>query len=102
MQANLLAARTPDSCAVNQVYNVAVGARTSLNQLFSAIRDLVSQHFPHVRGAHAAYREFRPGDVRYSQADIERIATSLAYIPTHTLMDGVREAMPWYVERLAR
>ena len=87
---------------MNQVYNVAVAACTSLNQLFSAIRDLLSQHFPHVRGAQAAYREFRPGDVRHSQADIERIATSLGYLPTHTLIDGLREAMPWYVEQLAR
>lgn len=101
VQANLLAACTEDPQAVDQVYNVAVGERTTLNDLFRAIRDALLPRFPHLRDLQPIYRDFRPGDVRHSQADISKAQRLLGYAPTHRIADGLREAMDWYVADLA-
>jgi UDP-N-acetylglucosamine/UDP-N-acetylgalactosamine 4-epimerase len=96
VQANLLAATTPDKAARNQVYNVAVGDRTGLNQLFDALkRALAANGLPYDKAP--LYRDFRAGDVRHSQADIGKAARLLGYAPTHTLDAGIAVAMPWYV-----
>ncbi|NNU43657.1 NAD-dependent epimerase/dehydratase family protein [Ramlibacter montanisoli] len=99
IQANLLAAVATDPAARNQVYNVAVGDRTTLNRLFELIRDnLASQG---VRAdLRPTYRDFRPGDVRHSQADIGKARRLLGYAPTHRIEQGVAEAMRWYVQSL--
>ena len=80
---------------------MAVGQRTSLNDLFAA---LVAQLA--LEGRHYArkpeYRDFRAGDVRHSLADISRAHARLGYAPTHTLPAGLREAMPWYLDFIAR
>ena len=102
VQANLLAALTEDEAAVNQVYNVAVGGRTTLNHLFAMLRELLSQRFPAVAQAQAAYADFRPGDVRHSQADISKACRLLGYAPTHDLRAGLEEALAWYVEHFSR
>ena len=101
VQANLLAATTDDPAAVNQVYNVAVDDRTSLNRLFDMLRDALSDFRPDVRSLRPVYGGFRPGDVRHSQADIDKARRLLGYRPSHRLEDGVRVAMPWYVSRFA-
>ncbi|MBN8496693.1 MAG: SDR family oxidoreductase [Candidatus Accumulibacter sp.] len=101
VQANLLAATTDDPAAVNQVYNVAVDDRTSLNRLFDILRDALSDFRPDVRSLRPVYGGFRPGDVRHSQADIDKARRLLGYLPSHRLEDGVRVAMPWYVSRFA-
>ena len=102
VQANLLAAATDEPEAVNQVYNVAVSDRTTLNQLFELQRALLVPRFPQLAGARPVYRDFRAGDVRHSQADIAKAARLLGYQPTHRLRDGLAEAMAWYVEDLQR
>lgn len=99
VQANLLAALVQDPQAINTVYNVAVNDRTSLTQLFALLRDTLALHAPRVAGVQPVYRDFRPGDVRHSQADIGKAGRLLGYAPTHRLEDGIREAMPWYVAR---
>ena len=95
VQANLLAACAAD-VAKDQIYNVAVGDRTTLNQLFNVLRDTL-----HAEGLNPAtqpsYRNFRPGDVRHSQADIGKAYRLLGYAPTHRIQDGIGVAMPWYV-----
>lgn len=96
VQANLLAACAGDEGA-NQVYNVAVNDRTSLNQLFVHLRDLLGQRFPELADVQARHQDFRAGDVRHSQADIGKAARLLGYAPSHRLGDGLREAMDWYV-----
>ncbi len=101
VQANLLAAITPAAEAVNQVYNVAVGDRTTLNQLFYAIRDRISQQQPKFGDAKPEYRDFRPGDVRHSQADITKASSLLEYLPTHDINGGLDEASDWYIAELA-
>jgi UDP-N-acetylglucosamine 4-epimerase len=97
VQANLLAAATTDASALNQIYNVAVGDRTSLNDLFRLIRGNLS-----AKGvspdAKPAYREFRAGDVRHSQADISKARQLLGYAPAFDIRAGIAEAMPWYVK----
>lgn len=96
VQINLLAATTGNSESVNQVYNVAVGDRTTLNSLFELLRDNLAAHGVS-KGVQPIYRDFRAGDVRHSQADIGKARRLLAYAPTHRLREGIAEAMPWYV-----
>lgn len=99
VQANLLAALTDEPQALNRVYNVAVGERTSLNQLFEILRSLLGRERPALRSLEPAYRPFREGDVRHSLADIASAGRLLGYAPTHALASGLGEALSWYVNR---
>ena len=101
VQANLLAAMAGVDAA-NQVYNVALNDRTSLNQLHAMMRELLAPRFPHVAAHRPVYADFRAGDVRHSQADIGKAATLLGYAPTHRIGEGLKEAMNWYVDNLPR
>ena len=100
VQINLLAATTQNPEAINQVYNVAVGDRTSLNELFEAIRSVLEPRFPHLKNFKPSYRDFRAGDVRHSLADIGKARDLLGYAPTHRIREGLAEAMDWYVRDL--
>lgn len=97
VQANLLAATCENPDATNQVYNVALNDRTSLNHLFEMLRGILSEKTPGLAGFKPHYAEFRSGDVRHSQADISKAMRLLNYAPTHNLEEGIRVAMPWYV-----
>ena len=99
VQANLLAATAADAAAVNQVYNVAAHARTTLNELFDMLRDLLGERFPEIAGARASHGPFRAGDVRHSLADISKAGRLIGYRPTHTVAEGLREAIGWYIAR---
>ena len=101
VQANLLAATTENIEAINQVYNVAVGERTTLNQLFCELRDRLLPQFPHLTQFKPLYREFRAGDVRHSHADISKARKLLGYEPTHRIDNGLDEALQWYVANLS-
>ena len=90
IQVNLLAATADDPAALNQVYNVAVAERTTLNELFELERALLMEHFPRVRECRPRYREFREGDVRHSQADISKARKLLGYAPTHRVRPSCR------------
>jgi UDP-N-acetylglucosamine 4-epimerase len=96
VQVNLLAATTTSELAKNQVFNVAVGGRTSLNQLLETIRDaLVANGVRYNKTVH--YLDFRVGDVRHSQADIGKAVRLLGYSPSHAIKAGIEEVMPWYI-----
>jgi UDP-N-acetylglucosamine 4-epimerase len=95
VQANLRAALAGDE-AQNQVYNVAVGERTSLNQLFGLLRDGLARHQVHY-GKEPVHGDFRRGDVLHSEADISKARELLNYEPTHRIGDGIAEALPWYL-----
>jgi UDP-N-acetylglucosamine/UDP-N-acetyl-alpha-D-glucosaminouronate 4-epimerase len=97
VQANLLAATSehPDAC--NQVYNVAVGGRTSLNELFYSIRALLGAANESILGIEPVYAGFREGDVRHSQADISRARELLGYQPTHTVDQGLAVTCDWFL-----
>jgi len=101
VQANLLAATTTQPDARNQVYNVAVGDRTTLNDLFQTLKTSLAAHGV-APGTLPQYRDFRAGDVRHSQADVRKAGRLLGYQPSHPLADGVVEAMPWYVSDLKK
>lgn len=96
-QINLLAATVENPDATNQVYNVAVGDRTTLNQLYQQLHLNLLPAYPHLAGVDAVYRDFRGGDVRHSLADITKSATLLGYQPTHRIGEGLKMAMDWYV-----
>ncbi len=96
VQANLLAATVQAEEARNQVYNVAVGGRTTLNQLFSYIRESLGENGIQYQ-KDAIYRDFRAGDVRHSQADVSKANNLLGYDPQYTIEQGIKKAMPWYV-----
>ncbi len=95
VQANLLAACSQEE-AKDQVYNVAVGDRTTLNQLFAALRDALQTDGVDP-ATQPVYRDFRAGDVRHSQADIGKAQRLMGYAPTYPIQQGINVAMPWYV-----
>ena len=99
VQANIRAALAKDELQ-GHVFNVAVGERTSLNQLFELIRDGLEQHQIHY-GLQPVMAGFRQGDVRHSLADVSKAETLLGYAPSHRIADGLREALPWYIGNLA-
>jgi UDP-N-acetylglucosamine 4-epimerase len=100
VQANLLAATAENPGALNQIYNIAVSERTTLNQLFEAARVLLEGQHPWLRDFRPQYRAFRDGDVMHSQADISKAQRLLGYAPTHRIGEGLAEAMAWYVKNL--
>jgi UDP-N-acetylglucosamine 4-epimerase len=97
VQANLLAASTPNIEAVNQVYNIAVGGRTTLNELYAQLKQNLISSCPNLKDVQAVYREFRAGDVRHSLASIDKAIKMLGYEPTQSMEQGIELAMPWYV-----
>ena len=99
VQANILAATTADDAAKNQVYNVAVGDRTTLNDLFNAIKAALNENGVNYT-KDAVYRDFRAGDVRHSQASIAKIEKALGYAPEFRIDAGIQLAMQWYVQNL--
>ena len=96
VQANILAATTKNDEAKNQVYNVAVGDRTTLNDLFNAIKAALNESGV-TYTKEPVYRDFRAGDVRHSQASISKIQSLLGYEPTKKINQGIDQAMPWYI-----
>lgn len=99
VQANILAATTQNEDATDQVYNVAVGDRTTLNELFNAIKSSLANNGV-IYNQEPTYRDFRPGDVRHSQADIGKARNLLSYEPELNIYQGVDEAMPWYIHNV--
>lgn len=97
VQANILAAITQNEEAKNQVYNVAVGDRTTLNDLFNAIKTALNENGVIYTKA-PIYRDFRAGDVRHSQADVSKIKNLLGYAPKFVISQGIENAMPWYIK----
>ena len=99
VQANLLAATSSNPEAVNQIYNIAVGDRTTLNELYAQLLSQLLPHNAHLQDAKPVYRDFRAGDVRHSLADISKAVTLLGYIPIQRIGQGLRLAMPCYIKR---
>ncbi len=100
VQINFLAALTENPKAINQVYNVAINERTSLNQLYKLIYDRLLPQYLHLINFKPLYRDFRAGDVLHSQADISKAKTLLNYQPTHRIDQGLDAALKWYTRYL--
>ena len=98
VQANLLAATAPAE-QTDQVYNVAVGERTTLLQLFELMRGEIAAVRPEVAGVEPRFAPERPGDIPHSLASIDKARTELGYEPVHDVRGGLRAALPWYLHR---
>ncbi len=97
VQANILAATTENPEAIGQVYNVAFGQRTTLNELFQSIKALVIEARLKACEVEPLYRDFRPGDVRHSLADISKAEKLIAYQPVFSVHEGLKLAAKWYL-----
>ena len=100
VQANLLSAVATNDDAVDEVYNVAVGDRTSLNELFESIKSGLLEQHPGLNKVTPVYRDFRAGDVRHSLADISKAEDLLGYKPSHRISEGMKVALDWYISNL--
>jgi len=100
VQANILAATAPDS-SKNKVYNVALGDRTTLNTLFDSLKSALKINGVDYQKS-PAYRDFRAGDVRHSQADISKAKSLLGFEPEFKIQQGINKAMPWYIDFLSK
>ncbi len=100
VQANILAATTENKEAINQVYNIAVQARTTLNELFGMLRNRLEPRFKHVKGLKPIHRDFRQGDIMHSHADITKAEKLLGYLPSHKIEEGLDAALEWYIHNL--
>jgi UDP-N-acetylglucosamine/UDP-N-acetylgalactosamine 4-epimerase len=101
VQANLLAAMVDDPAALNQTYNVAVDAMTTLSELFEMIRFLLERRYPRLRTLQPIHRRPRPGDVRLSRADIGKARRLLGYDPASRVREGLARTIDWYAAKLA-
>ena len=97
VQANLRAALFPAEGPAHEIFNVAYGEQTSLNQLHGLLGENLKALNPELVLLPPTYRDFRKGDVRHSLADISKARDMLGYAPTHSVRQGLREAMPWYL-----
>lgn len=102
IQANLLAATTTNSNARNQVYNVAVGDRMTLNDLYLAIREGIYSLSDFKNDMTPIYHDFRRGDVQHSQADISKIKKFLRYVPEFTVTEGLKYTLKWYSDKYVK
>ena len=100
VEANILAALAPAERA-GDVYNIACGESTSLNELFRVLRQQLAASRPDIASAEPRYEPFRPGDVRKSLAEITKARQQLGYEPINRLEAGLSEALPWYVSRFS-
>ncbi len=101
VQANIMAATAENPEAFNQVYNVAFGERTTLTQLFTHIQDRVKALKDDHAEVSPTYRDFRPGDVKHSLADISKAKSLLGYHPQFSVLQGLDQAAPWYFKHLS-
>ncbi|MDR1490771.1 MAG: SDR family oxidoreductase [Desulfovibrio sp.] len=101
VQANILAACCSDPGALDQVYNISYGQQTTLNELFALIREEVTEQAPAAATVRPVYRDFRPGDVRHTRADIGKAQRLLGYAPEFDIRAGLRKAGVWYAANCA-
>jgi UDP-N-acetylglucosamine/UDP-N-acetylgalactosamine 4-epimerase len=87
--------------AVNQVYNVALGQRTTLNELFCFLKDGLRRRDPALPDCKPAYRDFRPGDVRHSLADVFKARRLLGFAPARGVEAGLDIALDWYKQNVS-
>ena len=96
----MLAATAQGADATNQVYNIAVGDRTTLNELYALLKRNLLPLYPQLLDAAPVYRDFRAGDVRHSLADVSKATTLLGYTPTQRIGQGLVSAVPWYLRKV--
>lgn len=100
LQANILAALSTNPDAVNQIYNVAYGDRTTLKQLAHWLREILSRYDSDIAAVEVLHGPFRKGDIPHSLASVEKARRLLGYDPRFDLRDGLEEACKWYYSNL--
>lgn len=100
VQANILAACTDNKEAFGNIFNIGLGNRTTLNELFQQIRECAADRLPAVRKTEPIYRGFREGDIRVSEANINKAKDILGYCPLITVQEGLRKSAEWYSDNL--
>ncbi len=100
IQLNLKALLTTDSRAFGEVFNGACGTSITVNELFSQMRELISNHQSSASEVTPIHMQERPGDIRHSLANIDKAKEILGYQPSHDIQSGMVEAMDWYWESL--
>lgn len=100
LQMNLLALTTKNESALNQVYNTAVGDRTTLVQLTDLLKKHLSVFDDKIKKVTILHGPNRKGDIPHSLASVEKAESLLNYNPTHTIDAGIQEAVSWYWENL--
>jgi UDP-N-acetylglucosamine 4-epimerase len=98
VQANILAGTTNNKQAFGEAFNTAIGGRETLNNLYRAICHGIKKNLPKLEIKEPIYRDFRTGDIRHSNANIDKMRKLLGYEPTHTLESGLSESIAWYIE----
>lgn len=98
IQANILAATTSNKKALNNIYNIAVGDRTSLNELYKSLQGLIHKKSK-TQHSKLIYRDFREGDVKHSQADISKAKKLLGYRPAYKVKIGLQKTVDWHVDK---
>jgi len=102
VQMNLIAATTEKDEAIDQIYNVALNERTNLNKLHKMIEERLVERISGLKKKKPIYKDFRSGDVRHSQANIDKAQKLLDYQPQFKISEGLDEAMDWYVNSLTK
>lgn len=102
IQINLLAATTDNNDATDQIYNVALNDRTSLNKLYKMIEDRLIEKTEGLKKKEPIYRDYREGDVRHSQANIDKAKKLLGYNPKYFISKGMDETIDWYINNLSK
>ncbi len=97
VQANIMAGTTTNKEAFAKAYNIAAGGRETLNNLYNAISNGLKEKLPELKVKDPIYRDFRAGDIRHSNANIDQAKELLGYEPTHTLELGLKESLAWYI-----
>jgi UDP-N-acetylglucosamine 4-epimerase len=102
VQANILAGTTTNEKAFGEAFNTAIGGRETLNNLYTAITNGIKSELPKLVIKEPIYRDFRAGDIRHSNANIDKMKALLGYEPTHTLEQGLAESIAWYIKDIKR
>lgn len=100
VQANILAGTVSEPLAYGEAFNTAIGGRLTLNELYNSINSRLAESIPSYEDKKAIYREFRQGDIRHSNANIDKIKQLLGYEPTHNIDQGLKECINWYIKNL--
>jgi len=98
VQMNILAGITKNPEAFGEAYNTAAGGRETLNNLFRTIANGLQKRVSGLKISEPIYRDFRAGDIRHSNANIDKAKELLGYEPTHTLEEGLAESLDWYIQ----
>ncbi len=100
IQSNILAGTTTNDKAFGEVFNAGIGGRLTLNELYNSINRELEENLENFTKKEPIYRDFRAGDIRHSNANIEKLKNSVGYEPTHDIDRGLKESIKWYIENL--